>query len=144
MKKVSLFVVASIVLFSCSKGGEVPPPPKPIKVFYRLAMRDIDSNYTYSVVESVSVIEYVGEASPCDCKKHPEDKRCKPLPVTIEYFVATSSPNNQTTLVEWKTTFEESIAAFVVEKSLDGIKYSPVTKEIKPKGASVYKVLFLN
>lgn len=142
MKKIRLFVVASIVLFSCSKGGEAPPPPKPIQVFYRLAMRDIDSNYTYSVVESVSVIEYVGEASPCDCKKHPEDKRCKPLPVTIEYFIA--QVNGRNTLIEWKTTYEESIDHFIVEKSLDGIKYEAVTKVIKPKGAGVYRVLFMN
>lgn len=142
MIRINLSIVMAIVLFSCGKKDSIEPIPKPVTVFYRLAMKDVDSNYTYSVVESVSVVEYIGESSPCDCKKHPEDKRCKTLPVSIEYFTATV--NNHNTFIEWKTTYEEGIEAFVVEKSLDGLKYTPVTKEIKPKGASVYRVLFIN
>lgn len=142
MIRINLSILMAIVLFSCGKKDSIEPIPKPVTVFYRLAMKDVDSNYTYSVVESISVVEYISESSPCDCKKHPEDKRCKTLPISIEYFTATV--NNHNTFIEWKTTYEEGIEAFVVEKSLDGLKYTPVTKEIKPKGASVYRVLFIN
>lgn len=127
MKKLLILLAISISLIACSKTSA--PPLEPHDAYYRLSMKDKNTQ-EYVVVEVVGVQEYISSANE---DRHPP--RC--LPVSIEYFEVRASKSS--TYVEWKTSYEDNIEYFQVEKSLDGYKWYPVGKQIKPKGASIYK-----
>jgi hypothetical protein len=131
MKKSFLFIAASAMLFSCTKAAA--PPLEPHDSYYRLSMKDKNTQ-EYVVVETVGVKEYISSAN--DEDKRPP--RC--LPVTIEYFEVRASKS--VTYIEWKTSYEDNIEYFQIEKSLDGYKWFPVGKQIKPKGIGIYTIQF--
>jgi len=132
IRKAFLLVAATAMIFSCSKSSS--PPLEPHDAYYRLSMKDKNTQ-EYVVVEVVGVKEYISSANE---DRHPP--RC--LPVSIEYFEVRASKS--ATYIEWKTSYEDNIEYFQVEKSLDGYKWLPVGKQIKPKGASIYKIQFVN
>lgn len=125
MKKLLIILSLSTLLFSCTKDV---PEPQLRDVSYRLAVKDIDSTYTYPITEQTAFREYITSTTGTNG-----------FGVSLEYFEPFLV--GYKTVIEFKTTFEENVDYFVIERSLDFKEYLPVGKPIKPKGASVYRII---
>lgn len=145
MKRLLLFamMISTMLLFSCSKDTEAPKKVD-TTYLYKVGIQEVSDTITYSKIVSLAFTETLGssndEINDNDrehCKKHPEDKRCKPLPVLLEYVTVYEQNNNL--YVTWKSTEEINLTQYIVERSTDGINFKPIAY-IKPKGPSIYTV----
>jgi hypothetical protein len=128
---------------SCKKNQVVQQPTKKFFVYY---VQGIDVNGdsiqspmsgVYSDgVEQVSMTTVVSESdAPCDCKAHPEDARCKTMPLTItDLSVVTFNGYNKLT---WHVAGEYNILYYSIMRSPNGKNFVEVSK-VKASGLSVY------
>lgn len=151
MKKISLLLISFALLLSCKK--ELKQTQQEVNYLYRLAIIDIDSSMTQTSVRVATVLsdqitsqvsnqtvaeEVVSSISDDDdCARRPNHPKCKSLPITMEYFEA--YVQNNTPIVEWKTSLEDNVARFEVQRSTDGLNFKTV-KIVLPKGPSIYTV----
>lgn len=149
--KYLLLILGLSFMVGCKK--EVVTTEKVQKeFFYRLVTKDLDGTVTYSNVATTKVeFEIVttygsGIESGTQTNDDPEegeddpdeeDPLGTPLPLLLEYFKV--STKGHTVMATWKTTFEDDVVCFYLERSDDGVKYTKV-KTITPKGPGEYFV----
>lgn len=154
-------IAASVLFLSCKKESVPSNEVSLSTVFYRLKNQSYDSISSISSVVVVRGVSLLSESNPtsspnenghydgdgCDegkpefCSKHPWHKKCNTgtLPLTLVYFTAARENNH--VVILWKTSLEDNIARFIVERSLDGATFKPIAY-VTPKGVNLeYKVL---
>jgi uncharacterized protein (DUF488 family) len=145
MKTIFTFALLTLALFSCKKNTETTSSLEQKIYFYRLSVIDVDSSMTQTpvrVAKTDQIVEVVGSVNDdgnetVDCTKRPNHTKCKSLPIHMEYFEVYEE--NQTVVIEWKTSLEDNVARFEVQRSEDGLNFY-TSKIVSPKGPSVYKV----
>jgi len=147
MKKL-LFFLLPLLIVGCKKETTDKVVEKSVYLF-RLKAVNVDETLSYSNIQVVRNESNSGydrceneedgsESEYCYCKRHPEDKKCKSLPIQLEYFTVNKS--SCCLVFEWKTSYEQSVKSYTIEISKDeGKSYSVFASEIPAKGAGVYK-----
>ena len=74
----------------------------------------------------------------CDCKEHPQDERCKSLPVTFMSIIAIKMPGYN--IITWDVAMEVNIQYYSVMRSSNGKIYNEIAK-VSAKGLSEYKYI---
>lgn len=75
------------------------------------------------------------ENDPNFCQKHPDHLKCRAMPLILEYFNLRTIGNQ--VLLKWRTTYEQNLRVFNVQRSYDGLNFMTVGKVI-PQGAGYY------
>jgi len=148
--KYLLLILGLSFMVGCKK--EVMTTEKVQKeFFYRLVTKDLDGTVTYSNIATTKVefeivttydsgIESSTQTNdePEEGEDEPEDNPLgTPLPLLLEYFKV--STKGHTVMAAWKTTFEDDVVCFYLERYDNGIKKKK-GNTITPKGPSEYLV----
>ncbi len=152
MKTQSLLMLLLLLFLAACKKETKSESLNDTASLYRLKVVDVDEAASYSAIQVLRSGANSGldeceneedgkESEYCYCKKKPDDKKCKPLPIKLEYFKVQKS--SCCLIFEWKTSYEENVKYFIIEVSKDkGLTYQTYVKDIKPKGPGVYKLVF--
>ena len=151
IKSVLVTIVTTLLLATCNKNDIQVNDGLIANYYYRLALIDLDSTVNYSEIVTtkmgITKLEIPGDAnedgkvSKSYCRTHPNDPRCKALPVVLEYFML--SNNNNVVTLSWKSATEDNFDRYVVERCRDAINYKPIaTIKGAGPGTYVYKDIF--
>lgn len=119
-----LLFISVLFIVSCQKEPDYIIFKRPL--FYRLAVYDLDGSVNHSKTLYIKVTEIISE------KGKDKDDKCLPL---FYSYISIQGINNRAVL-RWKTTYEQNLDKFVVERSFDGVDFAPIGV-VKPKGANV-------
>lgn len=160
MKRIYAILFASLCVYSCKKDSLTFDAEK-VNVFYRLAIRDLDDQVSYSRVVSTKASLELSTTNPSNgghgegednsqgqehydgdkcnpnaidfCYKHPWHKKCKLLPIKLDYIGVKADGNK--VKVAWKVSLEENVLSYDVERSMDAINFK-VVGSVSPTGVS--------
>jgi hypothetical protein len=133
-----LIYLGFILLASCTKK-EVCHKPLNQNYFYYVQSVDADSN----IIQSPIVVTYAVDLPQatmttlgvCDCKLHPEDERCKPMPLNFVSILVLKKDGYN--VVRWNVAKESNIEYYSVMRSDDGLNFKEIGK-VEAKGLSTY------
>lgn len=130
MKYLPLLVLISACTKQTVKERSVSP-------FYRLSIVNQDKDTVTSNISRITDTEVISAIQTDNfCLTHPDHFKCTCLPITLDYFNAARSEDYL--VAEWKTSLEERVEEFIIERSDDGSSFVPMAR-IKPVGPSYYR-----
>lgn len=166
MKTIYFALLALFVLSSCSKTNNFITV-KDSQHYYRLAVIDNNDSTTYSTVSYVAPYQEIEQISPNSinhtitivknsgdgvldgssegddntsyCCKHPDDSKCRAMPVVLSYFRATRSINGDK-FISWKTLMESNLNRFEIQRSEDAVNYYTIAIVIPNNQPSQYEL----
>jgi len=148
-----LLILGLFLMIGCTKKDNLVTEKVQKDIFYRLVTKDLDGTVTYSQIAKTKVefdvvstfgsgIENGTQTNDGgDDDDDPEDGDDNgdvigsPLPLLLEYFKVYTKDN--VVIANWKTTYEEDVVCFYIDRSEDGEKFTRV-KMILPKGPGEY------
>ena len=139
-----LIILCAVILLSCGKPQPQIYASGNDVCFYKITEVDINGKSVSTPVKRISLIDNAVNDDDHDGDEDDEDEDddhdgCDTtvLPINISTFLLTLN-GQSTVLIDWKSENEQNTSYYVVERSTDTKKWTPVAQ--RQKDAGVYSV----